>query len=226
MGVKYPLILVNFKTYSESTGLNALALAKKAEKISREYGASIALAVQPTDIFRIAGSVELPIFAQHVDADKPGAHTGYITPESAKEAGAYGTLINHSEHRLRIDVIEETLMRCSSLGLLTCACANTSLVGRALAVVTPDMIAVEPPELIGSGISVSKAKPGIITESVKAIRSISSKVHPLCGAGITTAEDVSSSLQLGAEGILVASGVVRAKDPEAILSSFAKALQH
>ncbi len=225
MGIKYPLILVNFKTYYESTGSNALTIAKKAERISREYSVSIALALQPADIFRIASAVELPVFAQHVDAEKPGAHTGYVTPESVKDAGACGTLINHSEHRLRIDIIEETILRCRSLGLLTCACANTSLVGRSLATMEPDMIAVEPPELIGSGISVSKAQPEIITASVKAIRSISKKVHPLCGAGITAGDDVSSSLKLGAEGILVASGVVKAKNPDSILASFAKALQ-
>ncbi len=225
MGIRYPLILVNFKTYSESTGANALTISKKAEKVSKEYGACIAVALQPADIFRIAGTAELPVFAQHVDADKPGSHTGYITPESVKEAGACGTLINHSEHRLRIDVIEATIQRCKSLDILTCTCANSSLVGKSLAALEPDMIAVEPPELIGSGISVSKARPEIISESVKAIRSVSRAARPLCGAGITTGEDISSSIKLGAEGVLVASGIVKSKDPEAVLVAFAKALQ-
>ena len=34
----------------------------------------------------------------------------------------------------------------------------------------------------------------------------------LCGAGIHTGEDVKKSRELGAKGILVASGVVKAKD--------------
>ncbi len=224
MGIQYPLIIINFKTYSESTGANALLIARCAERVSKEYGACIAVAPQPADILRVASVVEIPVFAQHVDTEKPGPHTGYITPESVKEAGACGTLINHSEHRLRIDLIEESINRCRSLGILTCACANSSLVGKSLAAFEPDMIAVEPPELIGGGVSVSKAKPGIISESVSAIRSVSVAVRPLCGAGITDGEDVSASMKLGAEGVLVASGVVKAKDPGAVLVEFAKAL--
>jgi len=224
LSIQYPLIMVNFKTYSESTGANALAIARHAEQVSKEYGARIALALQPADILRVTSAVGIPVFAQHVDAEKPGSHTGHVTPESVKEAGACGALVNHSEHRLRLDIIEDTIKRCRSLGLLTCTCANSSLVGKSLAALEPDMIAVEPPELIGSGISVSKAKPEVISESVKAIRSVSRNVRPLCGAGITTGEDVSSSIRLGAEGVLVASGVVKAKDPKAVLIDFAKAL--
>jgi len=85
----------------------------------------------------------------------------------------------------------------------------------------PDMIAVEPPELIGTGISISKARPELITESLKQIRKVNRSVKVLCGAGVTTAEDVSKALELGSEGVLVASGVVKSKDPSAILQSMA-----
>gem|GEM_PF-1918602 len=104
----------------------------------------------------------------------------------------------------------------------TCVCANTSRVGKALAALSPEMIAVEPPELIGSGISVSKAKPQVITNSVRMIKAVNPKIHVLCGAGVTTGEDVATALRLGSEGILVASGVVKAKDHEAVLRDFAR----
>jgi len=85
----------------------------------------------------------------------------------------------------------------------------------------PDMIAIEPPELIGTGISVSKARPELITESVNEIRRLNSRVKVLCGAGVTSAEDVSKALELGSEGVLVASGIVKSKDPRIVLQSMA-----
>ena len=222
--IKYPLILVNFKTYVESQGAQAVSIARVSEKISGEYGVCIAVAPQIVDIPIVATAASIPIFSQHVDSELPGAHTGYVTPESVIAAGAGGSILNHSERRLRIDQIEGAIVRCRSVGLLTCLCANTSAVGLSLSILEPDMIAVEPPELIGSGISVSKAKPEIISKSVRMIKAANKSVHVLCGAGITKGEDVAASIKLGAEGVLVASGVVKAKNPKAVLEDFAKSL--
>ena len=77
----------------------------------------------------------------------------------------------------------------------------------------PDMVAIEPPELIGTGRSVSKEKPDVITDSVRKIREVNPTVKILCGAGITTGDDIYTALKLGAEGVLIASGVVRATNP-------------
>ena len=79
----------------------------------------------------------------------------------------------------------------------------------------PDYVAIEPPELIGSGIPVSKADPGIVRNSVAAVTDPNVKV--LCGAGISKGEDVKAALELGTVGVLLASGVVKAKDPKAAL---------
>lgn len=225
MKIKYPLILINFKTYEESQGKRALSLAKVVEKLSKEYRVCMAVAPQYIDIPLIANNTSVPVFAQHVDPEMPGSYTGYVTPESIKEAGACGSIINHSEHRLRADVIEDTINRCRSIGLLTCVCANTSAVGKALAALNPEIIAVEPPELIGGNISVSKARPEVIIDSVRMIKAVSPKVHSLCGAGVKTGEDVAMALKLGSEGILVASGVVKAKNPELVLREFAEYAQ-
>ncbi len=224
MKVTYPLIIINYKTYLESLGNRGLALAKIVEKISAEYGICVAVAPQFVDILRITREVSIPVFSQHIDPEGAGSHTGHVTPESVKEAGACGTLLNHSERRLRADIIEDSIIRSRGLGLLTCLCANTAQIGKALSVLNPDMVAIEPPELIGSGISVSKAKPEIVKSSVEMIKSISPGVHVLCGAGITNGVDVSKAIELGSEGVLVASGVVKAKDPESVLREFASAL--
>jgi triosephosphate isomerase (TIM) len=212
---------VNFKTYIEATGKNAVALAKIAEEVSSETGVTIIVAPQFTDIEPVSKTVDIPVFSQHVDSVKPGAHTGHVLAEAVKSAGAEGSLLNHSERRISPSEIAESVKRCADSDLRSLVCADTAKAGADVAKLLPDMIAIEPPELIGTGISVSKARPELITESVKEIRKVNRRVRVLCGAGVTTAEDVSKSLELGSEGVLVASGVVKNKDPRAILQSMA-----
>ena len=219
-----PLILVNLKTYIEGTGKNALELAEKAEKVSRETDVCIGLAPQYVDIVQLVKAVSLPIFAQHVDSIEPGSFTGHVLPDSVKRAGVAGVLINHSERRLVLAEIDATVRRIKGLNLVSVVCTNNASVSASAAALKPDFIAIEPPELIGTGIPVSRAKPEIITETVNVVRKVNSEVIILCGAGITRGDDVVAALKLGTEGVLVASGIVKAKDPYKILLEFAQAL--
>jgi len=212
---------VNFKTYIESTGKRAIDLAKVAEEVSRETGATIIVAPQFTDIEPVSKTVDIPVFSQHVDSVKPGAHTGHVLAEAVKSAGADGSLLNHSEKRITPSEIADSLKLCVDADLRSLVCADTTDASVDIAKMLPDMIAIEPPELIGTGVSVSKARPELITESVKQIRKVNRTVRVLCGAGITTAEDVSKAIDLGSEGVLVASAVVKNKDPRAVLESMA-----
>ena len=221
MNQKTPMIIVNFKTYIESTGRRALVLAKQAEKVSKETGACIIVAPQFADLAKISETVEIPVFAQHIDPIKPGSSTGHILVESVKEAGAVGTLVNHSERQLRLVDIDAIIALAKEKGLTSCVCANNPSVSAAIAAMHPDITSVEPPELIGSGISVSKAKPEIITDTVNLVHKVDPKMTILCGAGISTGEDVSIALRLGTRGVLVASGIVKAKDPYSVLHAFA-----
>jgi triosephosphate isomerase len=223
MKLQTPLIIVNFKTYIESTGTRALELARQAERASVETGACIVVAPQPADLAKIAASVEIPVFAQHIDPIKPGSNTGHILAESVKDAGALGTIINHSERQMRLIDIEATIALCREKGLISCVCANNPSVSAAIAAMQPDITSMEPPELIGSGISVSKAKPEVISDTVNLVKRINSNMTILCGAGISTAEDVTIALKLGTKGVLVASGIVKAKDPYRVLRAFADA---
>ena len=222
--VRTPTILVNFKTYAEGTGKQALELAKAAEKVSLETGVYMGLAPQLVDIAPIAHAVSIPIFAQHIDSISPGAYTGHVLPESVKEAGAIGTLINHSERRLTLAEIDSIISKTRELGLVAVVCGNNPEVSAATAVLNPDVIAIEPPELIGTRIACSKAKPEVVTGTVRLVRRVNSDVVILCGAGITTGDDVAAALRLGADGILVASGVVKAKSPYKVLLDFAETL--
>ena len=221
MNLQTPMVIVKFKTYLESTGKKAIELAKQAERASKETGACIIVAPQFSDLAKIAEEVEIPVFAQHVDPVKPGNSTGHILVESVKEAGAVGTLINHSERQLRLIDIDAIIALTKEKNLISCVCANNPSVSAAIAAMHPDITSVEPPELIGSGISVSKAKPEIITDTVKLVQKVDAKMTILCGAGISTAEDVSIALKLGTQGVLVASGIVKAKDPYSVLRAFA-----
>ena len=223
MNLQDPMIIVNFKTYLESTGKRALDLARAAEKASKETGAQIIVSPQFADLAKIAEAVEIPVFAQHMDPIKPGSSTGHILAECIKEAGAVGTLINHSERQLRLIDIDATIVLAREKGLVSCVCANNPSVSAAVAAMGPDITSMEPPELIGSGISVSKAKPEVVTDTVRLVRKIDPKMTILCGAGISTAEDVSVALRLGTRGVLVASGIVKAKDPYSVLLAFADA---
>lgn len=211
-----PVVIVNFKTYPSSTGQNAVRLAKICEKVAFETGADIRVAVSAPDIYPVFQGVSIPVYAEHIDPYTPGKHTGSVLPEMIKAAGAVGTLLNHSEHKLTLKELEESLRRASQLGLATVVCAPTHVKAEKIARMKPDFVAVEPPELIGGDVSVSSAKPDLITKSVKAVKE-KHNVKLLVGAGIKHKNDVIKALELGADGILVSSGVTTAPNPEQAL---------
>lgn len=211
-----PLAVINFKTYKEASGNNAVKLAKICEEISKKTKIGIMVAVQAADIYRVAKSVSIKVLAQHADAIGAGQFTGHIFTGNIRENGAFGTLLNHSERQLSLDALEKSVNSAKSAGLLAVVCASTPEIAQKASLFSPDFIAIEPPELIGGNISVSTAKPEIITNTIKKIKS---NVPVLCGAGIKTREDVRKAYELGVKGILVASGVVLAKNQrEALLS--------
>jgi len=223
--ISYPLILVNLKTYSEAMGKKAIELAETAEKVHNETGVCIAVAPQTVNIPPIIKATGIPVFAQHVDPVGHGKYTGHILPEAMAETGCTGTLISHSERRLELEIIKATIDRVKEAGLTQVVCVDTIARGRQVAPFSPDAIAIEPPELIGTGTPVSKAKPGIVSGSVEEVHKVNPNIKVLCGAGITCGEDCTAALSLGAEGVLVASGVVKAESPYEKLMELANAMK-
>jgi triosephosphate isomerase len=161
--LKIPAIVLNVKTYAEATGNKALEIAMLMEKVSKETGTSMAIAVQATDISLCSKKVSIPVWSEHIDPIKPGSHTGWTLPEAVKDAGAIGTLINHSEHRLIIADIDTCITRSKELNLDHIVCSNNVGTSKAIAAFSPNFIAVEPPELIGGDISVTTADPDIVS---------------------------------------------------------------
>jgi len=222
--LRVPIIIVNYKTYTQATGKEAIKLSRIAEEVSKKSGVNIGVAPQFTDIAAIAAAVSIPVFSQHIDPIAPGSFTGHILLEAVKEAGAVGTLINHSERTLKLCDIETLIAKTRESGLFSVVCTNNAAVSAAVSTLKPDIISLEPPELIGTGVPVCKAKPQVVTETVKRVKSINPNAVLLCGAGITKGEDVTTALTLGTMGVLVASGIVKAKDPKKVLMEFAEAI--
>jgi triosephosphate isomerase len=223
--MEYPFILVNLKTYKESLGPKAVALATIAKEVSRETGVCIVVAPQTIDISPVIAAVDIPVFAQHIDPIGYGRYTGHVLPEAVAEAGCKGTLINHSEKRLSLETIEATVKRAKEVGLFQVICVDSIETGKSVAPFSPDVIAIEPPELIGSGIPVSKVRPEVVSGSVDECHRVNPDVNVLCGAGITNGEDVAAALRLGSTGVLVASGIVKAVDPWSKLLDLAEAMR-
>lgn len=215
--MELPTILVNFKTYEKATGNKAFELAKICEKVARDTGKNISIAVQSTDIKPITDTVSIPVLGQHIDPIDYGSNTGFILPEAVKEAGASGTLINHSEHQ--VDNIKDRVKKAKDIGLSTVVCADTADKGKEIESYKPDSIAIEPPELIGGKVSVSSAKPELVKEAVDKIN-----LPVLVGAGVHTKEDVKKAIELGAKGVLLASGVTKANNPEEVLKELCEGI--
>ncbi|MFN3384326.1 MAG: triose-phosphate isomerase [Archaeoglobaceae archaeon] len=211
------MIFLNLKAYREGFGKRALELSKIAEKVSERSGTYIAVAVNFLDLPIVAREVKIDVLAQHVDAIDFGAFTGAVNAEMIKEYGAKGSLINHSEKRMKLADIDFCVSKLRELGMISIVCTNNVSTTKAVSALRPSFVAVEPPELIGSGIAVSKAEPEIVERAVKAAKEVCKEVRVLCGAGITKHEDYVRALELGAEGVLLASGVVKAKDQKKAL---------
>ena len=228
--MKTPIVAVNYKAYYPySFGEHAVKIAKDAKKVWEETGIQIILIPPATElktILNVVTGTDILVFAQHADPIDPGAHTGYLPLEGLKDAGIHGILLNHSEHRLILADINKLIKKAKSLGLKTLVCADVPETGAAVAVLEPDIVAVEPPELIGTGIPVSKAKPEVITRSVEMIRKVNKDVIILTGAGISKGDDVYAAIKLGTLGVLVASAIVKAKEPYNVIKDMAlKALE-
>ncbi len=210
-----PLIFLNFKAYSESIAANAEKLAIIADKVAKEKDANIMVAVQDSDIYRVAEEVSIHVFAQHADAEKPGSETGHEVLEALKGNGATGVMLNHSECRIPMEKIKAVMERAKGLGMRVLVCAPSVEDAVEIAKMGPDYLAYEDPELIGSGKSVTEYSPDAVKEFVEKVRKYNT--IPLCGAGVSKGEDVKKAMELGTKGVLLASAYTKAEDPEKVL---------
>jgi triosephosphate isomerase (TIM) len=209
-----PLFILNLKSYPGALGPGAERIGRILERLGQEFSIPVALAPAAPDIGHLAQQLQIPVIAQHADPVDGGAHTGVIAPESLAQSGAQGSLLNHSERPIPVPQVGSTIALLRKFTLAAVVCARNAPAARTLAEFGPAYLAVEPPELIGGKRSVSRTKPQAIVRTVAAVRSVSPRTKVLCGAGIHDRADVRRAMELGSEGILVASAVTRAPDPE------------
>ncbi|MFU8868638.1 triose-phosphate isomerase [Natronococcus sp.] len=212
-------VLVNLKTYP----CDPIEVAEAVRDVDDRTEARLAVAPQAAHLERVA-ETGVETWAQHVDPIDHGSNTGHTLAESVADAGADGTLINHSEQRLKLADIDGSVRAAERADLETVVCANNPAQIGAAAALGPDAVAVEPPELIGTGTPVSQADPDVVEDAVDAAANVDSDVSVLCGAGISTGDDVVAAGDLGAEGVLLASGVAKADDPAAALEDLVEPL--
>jgi triosephosphate isomerase len=219
--LKRPLI-INFKNYEDVSADKAITLAKSALNVAEKLKIEIVVAPPQPVVALIAKNIQLPVICQHLDNEKVGPSTGFIVPEIAKSYGAIGSLINHSEHRMEISSIASLVERMRKIGMTSIVCAQEPREVIEVSSFQPDFIAIEPPELIGSGRAVSKENPAIITKS---IQGAGARSNVICGAGITDRGDVVKAMELGSQGILVASGIVKDNSWEKKITELASGMK-
>lgn len=222
-----PRIIVNAKVYPQVTGPAVHDLAEACHDAAKDAGTIIGLApptVELATLGRHDHFTRVAVMAQHVDALKPGAGTGWVTVEAARAAGAVGSLLNHAEHKIPHAQVAATVARLHEVDLWTCLCADSMAETEALSTLKPTYLAVEPPQLIGGDISVTKADPAIVSDAAAAVRRLSPHTLALCGAGVKTGKDVTKAIELGAYGVLLASGVVKHERPYEALADLCSGL--
>jgi len=212
-------VLVNLKAYD----CDPVEIATAAADVADDAGARIAVAPQAADVAAVANT-GVETWTQHVSPNPHGSHTGSTLAESVAAAGAEGTLLNHSERRLKLADIDDAIGAARRADLDVVTCANNPEQVAAVAALEPDAVAVEPPELIGTGTPVSQADPDIVEGAVAAAADVDPAVDVYCGAGISTGDDVVAAGELGADGVLLASGVAKADDPRAALQDLVSGL--
>ncbi len=220
-----PLIVVNFKTYATAMGQKAVDLAQAMERASKDHVRMIAV-VSAFDLHAVKQAApSLEVWSQHLDPVGQGSFTGWLQPINAIERGAQGTIINHAEHKVDIEHVQQLMQQLPD-EFPMCACAADVDEAHQLAELGPSFIAVEPPELIGGDISVTTADPAIVSDTVNAVRAINPQVRVLCGAGVKDGKDVKTAVELGAHGVLLASGVTKASDVDAVLADLVAGLEN
>jgi len=215
------MIFINFKNYHQASGSKAVFLAQTCEEVSAETAIPIIPCVASTDLINIAKTITCPVWVQHIDPIDTEKSTGFITPPIVKAHGAWGTLLNHSEHPMELKEIKKAVLLAKQNSLRTMVLVENSELALKVDELAPDYIGIEEPSLIGSGQSMSQSEKG--KQKIKEFIAIVKNAVPLVGAGISEKSDIEESLSLGAKGILVASAVVKAKNPQEKLKELASA---
>ncbi len=200
-----PVVGINFKTSKKGTGKNALKLLRILNKFRNK--ANMLVGVHDTE-YIFAKKFKIPFYAQHFD---------FSDAKWAKAFGLKGTFLNHSDHRLRFDLLKKRINECKKEKLKCLVFVASLAEAKKVLPLKPDYVAYEDPFLIGGKKSITK----YMSDKVAAFaKLVGKKSIPLCGAGIHEAEDLKEALRLGCKGILMSSAFVKARNPDRMMKNF------
>ncbi|MDD3094021.1 MAG: triose-phosphate isomerase, partial [Clostridia bacterium] len=131
-----------------------------------------------------------------------------------KAAGAVGVMLNHAEKPLTMEEIQKTIERADEVGLGTIVCSDTIEQMKQIAKMSPNLIVAEPTELIGTG---QTSDISYVKESIETVKQINPEIMVLQGAGIKDGNDVYNVIKAGALATGSTSGIIKAKDPYAMV---------
>lgn len=194
-------IVINLKTYRQGDKVRQLVHA-----IERANEKAI-VCVQATDLYKVVKDTKLRVFAQHVDPFKAGRNTGYVIIDDIKAQGVRGSLLNHSEHKIPLNEIKETINLCRKNNLKIIACASSISEVKDLIPLNPWAIAYEDPELISTGKSITQYDSESVVKFAKILEN--TRIISLCGAGISNKEDIIKAEELGCKGVLISSAIAK-----------------
>jgi len=211
--MRYPLFIINAKNYKEASGERLHRFLEYAAIIEKKTSVKIYIAPSLIDIYYYSGDFSNYIISQYADTLDYGSSTGHIPIKRLIDIGVKASLLNHSEYKVPHEMIKRLVDygNRNNFNFIVCVDSIKELGDLLKMGVKPAAYAIEPPELIGSGRSVSKYKPDIVREAVDL--GYKNDIPILCGAGIVDEEDVKIAVELGVKGILVASGIIKDDKP-------------
>jgi triosephosphate isomerase len=217
-----PVFEIGLKGYC--WGAEAVRLAVEADRLAEALGISIVYNPQTVDIPAVAAATSrILVFAQHMDPVAPGRGVGAVLAEALRDAGAVGTLLNHSEKPVTLGAMARTIARAQDVGLFTLVFADSPAEAAALAHLGPDIILAEPPELIATGVSAGNVMAGFVADTVAAVKAVDPEVLVMSGAGVNGPDDVERMIRLGLDGTGSSSGILKAADPVAAMRAMLEA---
>ena len=217
------MFVINCKNYKEIQGEKIIKLARTVEKISKKYKVKIMI-VPPYHLVKLLKNTTVPILSQYVTDSEISRTAGFIVPELLKKSGIAGSLVNHDEHRISENKIKNIVIKLKKLNLISIVCVRDVSEAKKYVKLNPNYIAIEPPELIGTGRSISKERPELITKTVSILKNTKNDTKLLCGAGIDSGGDVAKILELGSSGVLVASAILKSRNWNETITEFARSM--
>jgi triosephosphate isomerase (TIM) len=196
------------KTFLERAEL--LEVVEVASAASARYDVAVIVTPPALDVEAVKrAGPGLWIFAQAMDLAQPGTSTGVILPAALAAVGADGVMLNHAERPLDEALLPQAVEQARAAGLQTLVCAEDVAQAMRFAAWGPDVILLEPHELIGSAHRILRPW---IEPANAAVAQIDPRVLVMHAGGVADERDVRAILAQGATGTGCTSAIVRAAD--------------